>query len=82
MIQRKKERTAKIAFFSVIHGVYFRQFEGLEDSIKGYHAETVRLVEANAVTVMDYGIVQSNAQAFETAAKIQADGQASHRGGA
>ena len=74
MIQRKKERTAKIAFFSVIHGVYFRQFEGLEDSIKGYHAETVRLVETNAVTVMDYGIVQSNAQAFETAAKIQADG--------
>ena len=74
MIQRKKERTAKIAFFSVIHGVYFEQFEGLEDSIKGYHAETVRLVETNAVTVLDYGIVQSNTQAFETAQKIQADG--------
>lgn len=74
MIQRKKERTAKIAFFSVIHGVYFKQFEGLEESIKGYHSETVRLVETNAVTVMDYGIVQSNAQAFETAQKIQADG--------
>lgn len=74
MIQRKKERTAKIAFFSVIHGVYFDQFEGLEESIKGYHAETVRLVETNAVTVMDYGIVKSNTQAFETAQKIQADG--------
>lgn len=74
MIQRKKERTAKIAFFSVIHGVYFQQFEGLEDSIRGYHAETVRLVESNAVTVTDYGIVQSNTQAFETAARIQADG--------
>lgn len=39
-----------------------------------YPKSTVRLVEANAVTIMDYGIVQSNTQAFETAAKIQADG--------
>ena len=74
MIQRKKERTAKIAFFSVIHGVYFQQFEGLEASIMGYHADTVRLVETNGVTVMDYGMVDSNALAYETAQKIQADG--------
>ena len=31
MIQRKKPRYAKIAFFSVVHEVYFEQFEGLEE---------------------------------------------------
>ena len=73
MIQRKKQRTAKIAFFSVIHSVYFQQFEGLEASIMGYHADTVRLVEDNQVTVIDYGIVGSNTQAYETTQRIQAD---------
>ena len=73
MITRKKERTANIAFFSVIHEVYFEQFEGLEESLYGYHTDTVKLVESNEVKVFDYGIVGSNSKAFEVAEKINGD---------
>lgn len=73
MITRKKERTANIAFFSVVHEVYFEQFEGLEESLSGYHADTVKLVENNGVKVFDYGIIGSNSEAFATAEKINGD---------
>lgn len=73
MITRKKERTANIAFFSVIHEVYFEQFDGLEESLSGYHADTVKLVENNDVKVFDYGIIGSNSEAFATAEKINGD---------
>lgn len=73
MINRKNKRTAKIAFFSVVHEVYFEQFEGLEDSLKHYHSETIDLVERNDVTVLDYGIVGSNSAAFNVADQISAD---------
>ena len=62
MIQRKKARSARVAFFSVAHGVYFSQFEGLWDSLMGYHKETVQLVESNEVEVLDFGMICSNAE--------------------
>lgn len=71
MINRKKKRNAKIAFFSVIHEVYFEQFEGLEESLTRYHKETAELVRKNEVEVIDYGIIGSNSQAFITADKIR-----------
>ena len=73
MIERKNPRTATIAFFSVVHEVYFKQFEGLYESLSGFHKETIKLVESNGVVVKDYGFVGSNAVGFETAAKIEAD---------
>ena len=73
MIARKNKRTARIAFFSVVHEVYFRQFEGLEESLNNYHAQTAEMVENNDVTVLDYGIIGSNTAAFETADRIRAD---------
>lgn len=73
MIERKNPRCANIAFFSVVHGVYFNQFEGLEASLNSYHAETIRLVEENGVTVFDYGFIDSNTKAFEVAERINAD---------
>lgn len=73
MITRKNERTARIAFFSVVHEVYFRQFEGLEASLNNYHAQMVEMVKNNNVTVLDYGIIGSNTAAFEAADRICAD---------
>ena len=73
MIERKNPRTATIAFFSVVHEVYFKQFEGLYESLSGFHQETIKLVESNGVVVKDYGFVGSNAVGFETSAKIEAD---------
>ena len=74
MIQRKKERKGRIAFFSVVHEVYFKQFEGLEDSLNNYHRETIQLIKKNeGIEVVDYGIVGSNARAFEVADLIGGD---------
>ena len=70
MIQRKNPRFARVAFFSVAHGVYFSQFEGLYDTLMGYHRETVELVAGNGVEVVDLGMVCSNREGFETAARI------------
>ena len=73
MIERRKKRTANIAFFSVVHEVYFEQFEGLEESLNRYHNDTVRLIGKNDVTVKDYGIIGSNTVAFDTADAINGD---------
>lgn len=73
MIERRKQRTARIAFFSVVHEVYFDQFEGLRESLQRYHEETVKLVEKNGVEVMDYGIIGTNTAAFDTADRMNAD---------
>lgn len=73
MIERKKKREGRIAFFSVIHEVYFEQFEGLEESLNKYHADTVQLIKKNDVEVIDYGIVGNNKKAFEVADKIAGD---------
>ncbi len=73
MIERKIPRSARIAFFSVIHEIYFEQFEGLRESLIKYHNDTIKLVEENDVTVVDYGFVGSNTKGFEVADKINAD---------
>jgi len=73
MIPRKNPRAANVAFFSVVHGVYFSQFEGLEASLHHYHDETVRLVADRDVHVFDYGFVDSNTKGFEVTDRINAD---------
>jgi len=73
MIKRKKPREARIAFFSVVHKTYFEQFEGLEEAMKGYHRDTVKLIEENDVTLIDYGIIGSNQAAYDLADKINGD---------
>ena len=73
MIERKNPRTARIAFFSVVHELYFEQFCGLEKSLNNYHNETIELVESNNVEVINYGIIGSNSVAFEVADKIIGD---------
>ncbi|MBE6769863.1 MAG: arabinose isomerase [Ruminococcaceae bacterium] len=73
MIERKRFPTARVAFFSVVHETYFKQFEGLEESLNGYHKQTADLVAANGVQVFDYGIVGSNQKGYEVADSINGD---------
>ena len=69
MIERKYKRTGKIAIFAVAHGVYWEQFPGLLDNMKGFHKTLCDKVSANDVEVVDFGIVDSSEMAFETAEK-------------
>lgn len=73
MIARKQERTARIAFFSVVHGVYFQQFEGLESSLSHVHTVAREMIASYGVEVCDYGMIQSNSEAFDLAERINGD---------
>ena len=72
MIERKKERTGRIGIFAVAHATYWDQFEGLLDNIMGYHKDFCDMTEKNGVEVVDFGMVDSNEKAFDTATKILA----------
>lgn len=73
MIERKIKRTAKIAFFAVGHATYWGQFEGLLDSLLNYHSQVKDIIAENDVEIVDFGMVDSNALAFEVSKKINAE---------
>lgn len=73
MIERKKQRKAKIGLFAVVHGVYFDQFEGLYEKLTKYHSDLDEKLRANEVEVMDLGMIDSNAGAFEAADKFNGE---------
>ena len=70
MIERKYQKQANIAVFMVSHSTYDGQFPGLYDNFYKYHADFVKLVEQNGVTVIDFGMVDSSEKAYETADNI------------
>ena len=74
MIERKNKRTAKIGIFAVVHGVYFEQFEGLYENLSKYHSDLCEKLKANEVEVVDLGMIDSNADAFEAAEKFNGAG--------
>ncbi len=73
MIERIKERKGRIAFFSVVHEVYFKQFEGLYESLLNYHNETIEKVQKNDIEIIDYGFIGNSEKAFKIAEKISGD---------
>jgi len=74
MITRLHPLTARVGLFAVAHAAYWEQFPGLYESLCGYHNQLRRKLEGFGVTVVDYGIIDSNILAYETAAKMRADG--------
>jgi len=74
MIERKVIPTAKIGIFAVGHAVYWQQFEGLLDSLMGYHSEFQKLIEKNDVQIIDFGMIDSSEKAFAAVDQIQAAG--------
>lgn len=65
---------SKVGFFAVGLGTYWAQFDGLLGTLMGYHRQTLELLKANDVEVVDYGMVDSNAKAMVTAARMNGDG--------
>lgn len=70
-ISRLKPRTARIGFFGVAFDAYWPQFETLEEKLTAYHRDLKEQIERNGVEVIDFGIVDNNEKAFETAEKMQ-----------
>lgn len=64
MIERTRKRTATIGIFAVGHAVYWDQFEGLKDKLLQYHADFGKMVRANDVSVVDFGMIDSSEKAY------------------
>ena len=73
MIERKKQRTARIGVFAVAHGTYWAQFDGLYENIMGYHREFTSKLSKNEVEVIDFGMIDSSEGAYEAAAKMKGE---------
>ncbi|MBO4423338.1 MAG: L-fucose/L-arabinose isomerase family protein [Clostridia bacterium] len=74
MIERKKPVTAKVGVFGVGHAVYWEQFPGLYEKLLGYHDHFKRILEKNGVETVDYGMVDSNAKAYDIIGKMKGEG--------
>jgi L-arabinose isomerase len=72
-MQRIQISPARIAFFAVGHDTYWGQFPGLLESLLRFHATAKGLLEREQVTVLDYGMVDSNIKAYQVLEQIQAD---------
>ncbi len=72
MIERKNKRTARIGIFAVAHATYWGQFEGLYDSIMGFHSDFCHMTEKNDVEVIDFGMIDDSEKAYEAVPKILA----------
>ncbi len=70
MIERKKKRTARIGIFAVAHATYWDQFEGLYDSLMGYHKDLCDMVAKNDVEVIDFGMIDESEKAYAAVPEI------------
>lgn len=72
-LSRAKKRTARIGLAAVAHKPYWNQFEGLLESLLGFHKELCDIVEGNEVEIVDYGMIDTNAKGFEVLQKMKGD---------
>lgn len=72
MIIRKNKRTARIGIFAVAHATYWNQFEGLYESLMGFHKDLCDMVKANDVEIIDFGMIDSSEKSYAAAKKMQA----------
>ncbi len=74
MIERKKERSARIGIFAVAHATYWAQFPGLYENIMGYHKVLVDRLAGYGVEVVDFGMVDTSEASFDAARRMAGAG--------
>ena len=72
LIQRRKPLTARVGLVAVGHHVYWDQFEGLLDELMGKVAILKHKLEANAVDVFEFGMLDNAETAYAALSKIKA----------
>jgi L-arabinose isomerase len=71
-IPRRKPLTAKIGVFGVGHHTYWAQFEGLLDEMRRKLDRFVEKVQSHGVEVVNYGMVDNAAGAYELLPQLKA----------
>ncbi len=73
MIERRKERTARIGVFAVAHNTYFSQFEGLYENLMHYHRDFCDLTAKNEIELIDFGMIDTSEKAYDAVRKMMAE---------
>ena len=71
-IERRKPLTARVGIVGVGHHVYWGQFEGLLDELKGKMAQLDKKVQANGVETVQFGMLDKAQDAFDALPKMKA----------
>ncbi|HML46434.1 MAG TPA: L-fucose/L-arabinose isomerase family protein [Clostridia bacterium] len=71
MVERLVTPTARIGIFGVGHDTYWEQFEGLLDTLMGYHAAFAKTLDGQGVEVVDFGMVDSSEKAYRVLREMQ-----------
>ncbi len=72
LIERRKERTAKIGLFGVGHDTYWSQFEGLYDELMGYMKDLEIMFKQNDVEVINFGMMDNSFRSYEVVKQLKA----------
>ena len=73
MVERLKKRTARVGVCGVGHLGYWGQFEGLLDTLMGFHEELKRIIGKNEVEIVDFGMLDSSKAGYAALDKMQSE---------
>jgi L-arabinose isomerase len=71
LIERRKQRTARIGLFSVGHDTYWGQFDGLLDELMTYQETLKQMILENGVDVIDFGMVDNAFRSYEVVRQLK-----------
>jgi len=70
-IERIAKSTARVGVFGVGFDAYWPQFEGLLPRLLEFHEDFKAIVAENGVEIVDFGMVDNNAKAYEVVEKMK-----------
>lgn len=71
---RQVRLPGRVGVFSVVHGIYFTQFEGLKESLTNFHQILCDDIRKMDVELTDYGIIENDREGYALIEKIRRDG--------
>lgn len=71
MLDRLKKRTARVGICGVGHHLYWAQFDGLLDTLMGYHEDAKKIIAKNDVDILDFGMLDSSESGYSALEKIK-----------
>ena len=74
MVKRLIKRTARVGIFGVGLNVYWKQFDGLLETLMQYHEVLKGIIERNGVDVIDFGMVDSSERSYAALEKMKGAG--------
>ena len=69
-VERRKPLTARVGIVGVGHHVYWAQFDGLLDELKGKMTQLEKKVQGNGVETVSFGILDKAQDAYDVLPKM------------